>query len=122
MSRNRVGVEEPGCRTRIVPPCSTMKSRFEASPALATKTGLDSPVETTGWSWMAPTSEGEKASKTTIKQASRRFIVLLLSQWNVARGFYRRNWEAGRCSVGGYHPSSRVSRWLCFAKKTPLAE
>src|SRR5215472_15113364 len=61
MSRNRVGVEEPGCRTRIVPPCSTMKSRFEASPALATKTGLDSPVETTGWSWMAPTGAGEIA-------------------------------------------------------------
>src|SRR5215475_13681856 len=61
MSRNRVGVEEPGCSTRIVPPCSTMKSRFEASPALATKTGLESPVETSGWSWMAPAGTGEKA-------------------------------------------------------------
>src|SRR5262245_12551220 len=40
MSRNTVGVDAPGCRTRMRPPCSTTKSRLLPSRALVRYRGL----------------------------------------------------------------------------------
>ncbi len=70
MSRKVVGVEEPGWRTFTTPPCSTMKSRFEKSPAFATKSGLASPVVTTGLSWIAARGVGVNAMRMVAATAA----------------------------------------------------
>jgi len=79
MSRKTVGVEEPGWSTFTTPPRSTMKSRFEKSPAFPTKSGLARPVVTTGSSWIATRAVGASESVMAAHTAAMRSLGIVFS-------------------------------------------
>src|ERR1700693_46042 len=102
MSRKVVGVEEPGWSTSTTPTCSTMKSRFERSPAFPTKSGLARPVAT-GLSWIATrvdVSESSTAAHTAAMRSLDIVFSLSVGCWNYRR---KRRWAGQGFSVVPVH-------------------